>query len=90
MINRVSRTLKQRDRTVCRQRPARLGRGLKRTHYRKSLVDINSLDESCPFVSDVTHVKEHFGKQLTLISEIPVLDIGIAKMGLNRGHIVNL
>jgi hypothetical protein len=90
VIDRISRTLKQGNCAICGQRPARLDRRLQQTRYGKSLVDIDGLYEFRPFVSDVTDLKEHFRKQLPLISNVPMLDIRVAKIGINRGHIVNL
>src|SRR5215470_12915277 len=54
VIDRVSRTLKQRNCAICGQRPARLDGGLQRTGYGKRLVDIDSLDELRSLITEIT------------------------------------
>src|SRR6516225_1475506 len=90
MINRTAGALEKWNCAVCRQRTSRLYRRLTEAYDREGLIEIDSLYELCSLVTDVGDFKEYVRGQFSLVSKVPLLNIGVSKMGIDRRRIVSL
>ncbi len=83
VIDRTSRTLKNGHRAERRQGTPRLDFRLDKSWYRIGLIDIYGSDQPCPLAPNVAHLEEHVFWKLPLITQIPILDVCIAKIWID-------